>query len=95
MLDIPESIKSLFKADNITKDTQRHLKLYFYNEDVQLLFPEESLFPSDELFPIDQEPCYVIDNEQVLTEALTITEGLCESDELKLADTKWPWEFIG
>ena len=75
MLDIPESIKSLFKADNITKDTQRHLKLYFYNEDVQLLFPEESLYPSDELFPIDQEPCYVIDNEQVLTEALTITES--------------------
>lgn len=86
MLDIPESIKSLFKADNITKDTQRHLKLYFYNEDVQLLFPDESLYPSDELFPIDQEPCYVIDNEQVLTEALTITEGLCESDDLKFGE---------
>ena len=66
MLDIPESIKSLFKSDNTTNDTRRHLKLYFYNKDVPLS-------PSGELLPIDQEPCYVIDNKQVLTEALTIT----------------------
>lgn len=79
MLDIPESIKSLFKSDNTTNDTRRHLKLYFYNKDVPLS-------PSGELLPIDQEPCYVIDNKQVLTEALTITESLCESDDLKFGE---------
>lgn len=86
MLAVPEEIKDLFRADNISESTRRQVKLRFYDKDVQLLFPEDTLFPSDELFPVDQEPCYVIDNSQISSESLKITESLCEGENLTFGE---------
>lgn len=86
MLDIPERIKNLFKLDNITEDTKRDLRLYFFDKDIQLLFPEDTLFPSDDLFPIGQEPFYVIETGQILTESLSIKESLCENENLTFGE---------
>lgn len=86
MLNIPEWIKDLFRSDNVSSETWKHLKLRFYDENIRFLFPEDTLFPSDALFPIDQEPFYVIDNSQIVTESLTITESLCENDDLMFGE---------
>ncbi|WP_367567208.1 tail fiber domain-containing protein [Lacrimispora sp.] len=86
MLNIPEEIKDLFRTDNIQPETVRHLKLRFFDEDIKLLFPEDTLFPSDDLFPVDQEPIYVIDNSQIISESLTLEENLCASQNLEFGE---------
>lgn len=86
MLSIPENIKELFRKDNRTKETERHLKLYFFEGKVNLLFPDDALFPSDELFPVDMNPYYVIDDSQIVSESMIITESLCESEDLKFGE---------
>lgn len=82
MLVVPEEIKKIFWQDNINEKTRRNWKLRFFDSDIQLIYPEDTLFPADDLFPVDQEPFYVIDNRQMQTESLKITESLCESDTL-------------
>ena len=86
MLNIPEEIKELFRADNLSVDTQRHIKLRFFDEEIKMLNPEDTLFPSDDLFPVDQEPVYVIDNSQIYSESLTIEENLCASQDLAFGE---------
>lgn len=82
MLNIPEEIKELFRANNLSAATQRHVKLRFFDEEIKMLYPDDMLFPSDDLFPVDQEPVYVIDNSQIISESITITESLCSSQNL-------------
>lgn len=79
MLTIPEEIKEIFKT-GVSKRVK--IKLRFFDEDVRLLFPEDTLFPSEDLFPADQEPCYVIENRQIVSESMVITESLCEQQSL-------------
>ncbi|MFR3727650.1 tail fiber domain-containing protein [Lacrimispora sp.] len=86
MMNIPEEIKELFRADNLGAATQRHIKLRFFDEEIKMLYPDDMLFPSDDLFPIDQEPVYVIDNSQIISESLTITESVCSSQNLAFGE---------
>ena len=86
MLKIPEEIKNLFRENNNKLSKKRDIKLRFYGEKFQMIYPDDLLFPSDDLFPIDQEPIYVIDNAQIVSESLTITESLCESDGLTFGE---------
>lgn len=86
MLNIPEEIKELFRADNTRSETVKHLKLRFYDEEIRLLFPDDTLFPSDDLFPVDQEAAYVIDNSQIYSESLAIEENLCASQDLAFGE---------
>ena len=83
MLNIPEEIKALYRADNLSAATQRHLKLRFYDGKFNL--PEDVLFHKESL-PVDQEPIYVIDNSQIISESLTIEENLCASSDLKFGE---------
>lgn len=82
MLNIPEEIKDLFRKDNLSADTQRHIKLRFFDEKIKMLYPDDMLFPADDLFPIDQEPVYVIDNSQIIYESMTITESVCSGQDI-------------
>jgi len=84
MMVIPQEIKDLFRRDNVTAETARHIRLRFFDEDVKLLYPEDTLYPSDDLFPMDQEPCYVIENDQISYESLCLTESLCDDEDLIL-----------
>lgn len=86
MLNIPEEIKTLYRKNNIIKQTRRNIKLRFFEEKISFLFPEDILFPSDELFPIDMEPILIIGNEQISKESLLITESLCESEDLNFGE---------
>lgn len=86
MLAVPEEIKKIFWQDNIGEETRRKWKLRFFDSDIQMIYPEEALFPSEELFPAEQEPSYIIENSQMQTESIKITEGLCESDDLKFGE---------
>lgn len=79
MLNIPEELKELFRAD-LSVATQRHLKLRFYDGKINL--PENTLFYSEEILLNDQEPIYEINNTQILSESMTITESLCTSQNL-------------
>lgn len=82
MLAVPEEIKKIFWQDNLNEKTWRKWKLRFFDSDIQMIYPEDTLFPADDLFPVEQEPFYTIDNGQMQTESLKITESLCESDTL-------------
>lgn len=82
MLNIPEEIKDLFRADNTRADTARKIKLRFFDKEIKLLFPEDTLFPSDNLFPVDMEPFLTIENNQISTESLNIAESLCVSENV-------------
>lgn len=83
MLAVPEEIKELFRKDNLGgEETRRKWKLRFFDSEIQFLFPEDTLFPSDDLFPADQEPIYTIENIQMVTESVNLTESLCESENL-------------
>lgn len=85
MLEIPEEIKDLFRADNISSPTQKKIRLYFYEDSVEVLYPYETLFPSEELFPIERkaEPWLLIENNRIESESLIITESLSESEDLE------------
>jgi hypothetical protein len=86
LLNIPEEIKELFRADNMSAATQRHIKLRFFDEKINMLYPDDMLFPSDNLFPTDQEPVYVIDNSQLISESMTIKESVCSSQKLTFGE---------
>lgn len=84
MLNIPEDIKNLFRADNTSDKTQKKFKLTFYDESVDTLYPYETLFPDESLFPAEYgEPWLVIENNRIESESLTITESLSEAEDLE------------
>ncbi len=79
MLNVPEELKELFRAD-LSAATQRHLKLRFYDGKINL--PEKTIFYSEEVSINNQEPIYEINNTQIISESMTITESLCASQNL-------------
>lgn len=84
MIDIPEEIKNLFRKDNLAKETQKKIKLTFYDDTFDTLYPYETLFPSEELFPSEHgDPWIVIENDRIETESLTITESLSASEDME------------
>lgn len=84
MLNIPEEIKMLFRADNLNRPTEKKIKLIFYDDKIETLYPYETLFPDENLFPSEHgEPWIVIENDRIDSESLTITEALSESEELQ------------
>ena len=85
MLDIPEEVKELFRADNNKRKTQKKIRLYFYAEEGDSLYPSELLFPSEELYPSEHgEPWLIIENDRIISESLQITESLCSNNELAI-----------
>ncbi len=85
MLEIPEEIKELYRKDNISVDTKVKLKLRFYGDDVDTLYPYETLWPAEDLFPEEHEgePWLTIENDQIVTETFNLTESLSSSDEME------------
>lgn len=84
MLDIPEKIKELYRSDNTNINTHKKIKLTFYDEELDTLYPYESLFPEESLFLTEHgAPWVVIENDRIESESLKITEALCDSEELE------------
>ena len=79
MLNIPEELKELFRAD-LSVATQRHLKLRFYDGKINL--PENTLFYSEEISLNNQDLIYEINNTQIVSESMVITESLCSGQNL-------------
>lgn len=83
MLDIPENIKDLFRSDNNRAETHKKIKLTFYDDTIDSLYPYELLFPDEGLYPSEHgKPWVVIENNRIETESLVITESLSESEDL-------------
>ena len=83
MLNIPENIKTLFRADNRTLATQKQFRLKFYDEKIDSLYPYEQLYPDEGLYPSEYgEPWLVIENDQIETESLQITESLSSDEDM-------------
>ena len=87
MLDFPREIKELFLKDNISPATHKNLKLIFYKNKTQALYPRENLYPEETLYPaehnMEEDVLMVIENNQIESESLTITESLSESENLE------------
>lgn len=83
MLDIPENIKDLFRSDNNRAETRKKVRLTFYDDTIDSLYPYELLFPDEGLYPSEHgEPWVVIENNRIETESLVITESLSEPEDL-------------
>lgn len=83
-LDIPVEIKNLIKRDNVTAETERHLRLSFYDDSIDSLYPAETVFPDVELYPSNLgESWLVINDDQILTESLILEESLCSDEYLR------------
>lgn len=86
MLNIPEEIKALFRADNSNTETTRILKLRFYEKNINLIYPGEDVWPADELFPVDDTPMLLVGPDQITYESLTINQMLCASESLTFGE---------
>lgn len=85
MLNIPEEIKALYRADNSKNETVRLLKLRFYDDSINLIYPGDDM-PSDELFPVDDTPLLVVGADQIAYESLSINQMLCASESLTFGE---------
>ena len=106
MIDIPEKIKELFLADNVSNNTIRKFKLSFYEDGTEALYPYELLFPDEGLFPSEHgTPWLVIENDKIVSESLVITEALssaenmvfgsCESTQMEIIVADTNQDLIG
>lgn len=86
MLSIPEEIKALYRADNSNSETVRLLKLRFYDDAINLIYPSEELWPSDDLFPVDDTPLLLVGEDQITYESLSINQMLCSSESLTFGE---------
>ena len=82
MLNIPDNIKDLFRSSNNRSETAKKIKLQFFDENISLLYPDNTLFPSNDLYPIDLKPFLVVEKQQIVSESFTITESLCDSENI-------------
>lgn len=86
MLNFPKEIKELFESDNISPNTHKKIKLVFYKNRSDALYPREDLFPEEDLYPaehnMEEDVLMVIENDRIETESLVITESLSETENL-------------
>ena len=85
MLEIPEEIKKLYRRDNISPETAVKIRLKFYDDEIDTLYPYETLWPAEDLYPAEHEgdPWLLIENNRIETESLTLTESLSSSDDME------------
>lgn len=80
MIDIDQAYKDLFNEYGGKK-----LKLTFFKEEYHALYPSETLYPSEDLYPSEMSEDavdFVIEDDQIVTDTLTITESLCTDEDL-------------
>lgn len=83
MLDIPEEIKELFRADNLTDATVKKLEINFFDKDIEILYPYETLYPDDIVFPADLgTPWLSIKNDRIVSKSFKLSESLCSTEDL-------------
>lgn len=84
MLNFPEELKELFKKDNTSAETRKSLRLIFFDDKSDSLYPAENLYPEESLFPAEHGvPWLVIENDRIESESLSITETLSSSDDIE------------
>lgn len=80
MIEIDQAYKDLFNEYGGKK-----LKLTFFKEEYHALYPSETLYPSEDLYPSEMSEDAVdfsIEDDQIVTDSLTITESLCSDEDL-------------
>ena len=85
MLEIPEEIKNIYRRDNLSADTAVKIRLKFYDDEIDTLYPYETLWPAEDLFPAEHEgePWLLIENDRIETESLSLTESLSSSEDME------------
>lgn len=86
MLSIPAEIKALYRGDNSNNETIRLLKLRFYDDSINLIYPGDNIWPSDDLFPVDDTPLLLVGEDQITYESLSIKQMLCSSESLTFGE---------
>lgn len=77
MLEVTDEVKQLYQTDSIEKT----LTINFYSAGTYKIHPTPSLYPSNALYPASRgTPVLILSDENVLTETMTITEGLFSGD---------------
>ena len=80
MLNVDEAYKDLYNSSGGKK-----LRLIFYKDDYNVLYPSETLFPSEQLYPAEMSEDSVdfeITDDQIQTDTLTITSSITTNEDL-------------
>lgn len=80
MIEIDQAYKDLFNEYG-----GKRLKLTFFKEEYHALYPSETLYPSEDLYPSEMSEDavdFIIEDDQIVTDTLTITESLCTDENL-------------
>lgn len=86
MIEIPEEIKSLYRENNIFKQTVKTARLRFYDGSIDLLYPGDNVWPSDDLFPVDDTPMLLVDKDQISSESFVLEQAVCDTKDLKFGE---------
>ena len=86
MIEIPEEIKSLYRENNIFKQTVKTARLRFYDGSIDLLYPGDNVWPADDLFPVDDTPLLLVDKDQISSESFVLEQAVCDTSELKFGE---------
>lgn len=80
MLNVDKAYKDLYNSSGGKK-----LRLIFYKDDYNVLYPSETLFPSEQLYPAEMSEDSVdfeITDDQIQTDTLTITSSITTNEDL-------------
>ena len=80
MLNVDKAYKDLYNSSGGKK-----LRLIFYKDDYNALYPSETLFPSEQLYPAEMSEDSVdfeITDELIQTDTLTITSSITTNEDL-------------
>ena len=80
MLNVDKAYKDLYNSSGGKK-----LRLIFYKDDYNALYPSETLFPSEQLYPEEMSEDSVdfeITDDQIQTDTLTITSSITTNEDL-------------
>ncbi len=80
MIEIDQTYKDLFNEYG-----GKSFKLTFFKEEYHALYPSETLYPSEDLYPSEMSEDavdFTIEDDQIVTDSLTITESLCSDEDL-------------
>lgn len=80
MIDVEQKYKDLY-----TSYGGKELRLVFFSDEYNALYPSETLYPSDTLYPAEMDldsAEYIIENNMIQSGSLNIKESLCSDENL-------------
>ena len=82
MLWVADKVRGIYTADNYYPTELNTLQLNFYDQKSKL-YPDVDLYPAGKVYPSERvKATFTFDESDIVSESMTITEGLCDTDKI-------------